>query len=423
MLKKKYFKPTCLMSIHGYFSKGEWQKTLEDALEETNINHEPYNYGRKIFRILPHQINKDIKKFRDWYFNKTNQLNLRIEEPFHRPSIIAHSLGSWILAKALLKYPELKFDKIFLHGAIVPSDFDWFKLILRGQVNSIICETSENDNVVPLGFIFTGKFNPCARFGIRQKSSFIKEEFIAEYGHSTFQYKEHFKQYVIKRLNQTPHQLSVVNGSETTETEILRIFKQSNEIDKSAYPELYNNSPITIEKALDWYRIEKNIWSFVKNIYTQEILAYINTVPVDDETFEKFMTGEISETNLPTNKIQELDISKSYSLIVLSIAIKKGLIYEENTLHKGRITEFLIMAAITKISAYNNKRIKIKKIGAAAWSAQGEKLCEGFCMTKTQKSSNDFPYYEIDLQNFNRKLISEANFMSKWWLKNKLKVA
>lgn len=411
------------MSIHGYLSNGSWQTTLDSSLEDINIVHKPYKYGFKLFKILPYHINKDVLKFRDWYFKTTSEMHLKIDEPFHRPSIISHSLGSWILAKAMIKYPELKFDKVFLNGSIVPADFDWFKLILRGQVNSIICETSENDKVVPYSFIFTGKFNPCARYGIFQKSSFIKEENIAEYGHSTFQYDAHFKQYVLKRLKDIPHQLCVVNGSDTDEKAIKKIFKQSNDIDKSIYPEQYNDSPIAFETALGWYRIEKNIWSFVKNIYTDDILAYINSVPVDDETYKKFMTGELNEAELRSNEIQELETSKNYNLIILSIAIKKNLKYEESTLHKGRIAEILIMAAITKISSYNKRKIKLKKIGAVAWSAEGEKLCKGFCMAKIENSKGEFPFYEIDLKKINRKLVAEANFMSKWWFKKKLKVA
>lgn len=423
MKKKNFYEPSCLMSIHGYLSTGKWQDTLENALNDSKVIHKPYNYGLKIFKILPYHINNDALNFRDWYFTTINEMHLKIEEPFHRPSIIAHSLGSWILAKALLKYPELKFDKIFLHGSIVPADFDWFKLILKGQINSVVCETSENDKVVPLSFIFTRRFNPCAKYGIIQKSSFIKEISMSEYGHSTFQYEEHFKQHILKKLHEVPHQLSVLNGADTAEKEIRNIFKQSNDIDKSTYSELYTESPINFETALEWYRIEKNIWSFIRNIYTGEILAYINSIPVDDQTYERFMKGELDETDLTAHQIQELDVSKSYNLIVLSIAIKKNLQYEETTLHRGRIVEILIMAAVTKISSYNKKKVKLKKIGAVAWTAEGEKLCKGFCMTKKEIKTGEFPYYEIEIKKFNKKLISEANFMSKWWFKNSLKVA
>ncbi len=422
MKKKNHYKPTCLMSIHGYLSTGKWQTMLDEVLDDTDIIHKPYKYGLKIFRVLPYQINNDTIKFRDWYFKRVSEMHFRTEEPFHRPSIIAHSLGSWILAKALLTYPELKFDKIFLHGSIVPSDFDWFKLILNGQINSIICETCKNDKIVPLGIIFTSSVKGCGKYGIYQKSSFIREENISEYGHSTFQYKEHFKQYVIRRLYETPHQLSVINGAETTEIDIVKIFKQSNEIDKSAYSDAYNDSPISIETAMNWYRIEKDIWSFVKNIYTKEILAYINAIPVNDETYQKFMSGKLNEIDLKSNEILVLDTSSNYNLIVLSIAIKKGLNYEENTLHRGRIAEILIMTAITKINSYLSKRKKLKKIGAVAWTAEGEKLCKGFCMTKKEDVKSDFPYYEIDLKKFDKKLLSEANFMSKWWFNKKLKI-
>ncbi len=413
------------MSIHGYWSKGEWQSTLNQALIDANTSviHKPYSYGMKILKIFPYHINKDVVKFRDWYFEEVKKMHLKIDEPFHRPSIIAHSLGSWILAKALLTYSELKFDKIYLHGSIVPADFDWFKLILRGQVNSIICETSENDSIVKFGYVFTGKLKACGKHGIYQKSSFIKEVPISEYGHSTFQYKAHFKKHTLDRLYEVPHQLEVVNGSDTDVKEIKKIFKESNDIDHSIYSEDYTDSPIELETVLNWYRIEKDIWSFVKNIYTGKILAYINAVPVDDETYSKFMKGELNENNLSPNDILMLDTASSYNLIVLSIAIKKKLAKEENTLHKGRIVEILLMTAITKINGYNKKSKKIKKIGAIAWTPEGEKLCKGFCMTKIVSANMDYPRYEINLKKINRKLLSEANFMSKWWFRKKLKVA
>jgi len=94
----------------------------------------PYKYAYKVFRVLRYQIDNDAENFRDWYFNITDDANfgLKIAEPFHRPSIMAHSLGTWILVKMLSKYPEVKFDKIFLFGSIIPANFDWFQLLLSG---------------------------------------------------------------------------------------------------------------------------------------------------------------------------------------------------------------------------------------------------------------------------------------------------
>ena len=167
------------MSIHGWNSDGEWQNKVTECLNDLNLTSVPYNYGKKFFKVLPYHIKKDVQAFRDWYFRIVdNQSNgIKIQEPFHRPSIMAHSLGTWILVKALTKYPEIKFDKIFLFGSIIPSKFDWFKLILGDQVNSVIYEKAKKDRIVPLGLIFTGSLRPCGTKGFIQKSSLIKVDF------------------------------------------------------------------------------------------------------------------------------------------------------------------------------------------------------------------------------------------------------
>ena len=41
------------------------------------------------------------------------------------PSIVVHSYGTYIAGEAMLKYPEIKFDRMILCGAILRSDFPW----------------------------------------------------------------------------------------------------------------------------------------------------------------------------------------------------------------------------------------------------------------------------------------------------------
>ena len=255
------------MSIHGYNSNGSWQNILSESLTELNYTSAPYKYGRKIFRILPHHINNDVKKFRDWYFTIVNDLNndLKISEPFHRPTIIAHSLGTWILVKALSKYPELKFDKIFLFGSIIPANFDWFQLILRDQVNTVTYEKTDKDRIVPLGLIFTGSLKPCGTKGFIQKCSFINEEIHSLFGHSDFQYKAHLESYLSKRLKAVPHQLMVTSGRELDEKKVRSFFRDTEKIDQIMYPAEYMLTPINTDQAISWFRIEKNNFIYTLN--------------------------------------------------------------------------------------------------------------------------------------------------------------
>jgi len=408
------------MSIHGYNSNGEWQNKVTDCLSDQGLTSIPYNYGRKIFRILPHHIKNDVQAFRDWYFEKINNPTYGIKklEPFHRPSIMAHSLGTWILAKALTKYPEIKFDKIFLFGSIIPSNFDWFKLILGDQVNSVIYEKANKDKIVPLGLLFTGSIKPCGTKGFVQKSTFIKEEVYPLFGHSDFNYQAHITRILEKHLFSTPHQLSVIHGRNLSQKEITKYFKDTSKIDYLTYPEEYHNSPLTLDNAINWFKIEKDIWSFIKNIYNNSTIGYINAVPVDDNVYDKFCSGEISETDLKASDILDYDNCITYNLLVLSIAIKKSQLKEDTTLNKGRIAEMLIMSFIYKINLHNNKSRKLKKIAAFAWTDEGMKLCNGFCMTKKDGEFSIKPLYEIDLTNSKNINTNGANFMSKWWYKN-----
>jgi hypothetical protein len=406
------------MSIHGYNSKGKWQDALSNYLQELNLISTPYKYGRKILKILPYNIKNDVKKFRDWYFSIIDNpaYGLKISEPFHRPSIIAHSLGTWILAKALTKYPEIKFDKIFLFGSIIPANFDWFKLILRDQVNSVVYEKANKDIIVPLGLIFTGSIKPCGTKGFIQKSSFIKEEVLSLFGHSDFNYKAHLFQYLNKRLPEKPHQLCIVAGRDLDEKHVRKIFMETgSKIDEIIYPEEYQETPITLERAIEWFRIEKDIWSFIKNVYTNVMLGYINAIPVNNIVYNKFCSGELKESKISAADILDYDTCTSYNLLILSIAIKKKVLDEETMLIKGRIAEMLIMSFIYKINQHNNGNNKLNKIAAFAWSDEGKKLCEGFCMKQKENSSNEHPLYEIDLKTLEKSTISQANFMSKWW--------
>jgi hypothetical protein len=415
---KTYYKPNVIFSIHGYNSHGQWQEKLTDCLSEKELQSIPYRYGKKIFRILPCHINKDVVKLRDWYFDKikSNNHRLDISQPYHRPSVIAHSLGTWLLVKLLNKYPEVKFDKVILLGSIIPANFDWFKLILRDQVNSVVYEKALRDRVVPFGFIFTGSTRPCGTNGFEQKCSFVKEEELDLFGHSDFDYKAHLHTILDKRLYTTPHQLKAVNGRDLTERQINRYFKATAKIDKIVYPTEYQDSPISFKTAWDWFKTEKDIWSFVVNSYNDDILAYINAIPVDDKTYNLFCEGTISEGDIKPVNISDLETGESYNLLILSIAINNKIRHEETSLMKGRIVELLIMSFINKLEKYGAYK-KLNKMAAYAWTPQGEKLCKGFCMTLTKTNSLNKPLYEVDFKKLKKINIKDVHFIARWWYK------
>src|SRR6266487_6126686 len=57
-----------------------------------------------------------------------------------RPSIIAHSFGTYQVAALIERYPNVRFDKVIFAASIVRSDFDWPRILAAGRVNYV-----END--------------------------------------------------------------------------------------------------------------------------------------------------------------------------------------------------------------------------------------------------------------------------------------
>jgi hypothetical protein len=411
MPKKQYFKPKVVMSIHGYLSKGGWQLDLSEVIIENGLLSKEFKYGFTI-RFDSFKQSRLVDRFREWYFNQVN--GLRIEEPFHRPSIVAHSLGSWIVAKAMLKYDDIKFDKVFLHGSIVPRDFDWYTLILRDQVNRITVEKSKRDWVLYLSFVLTGSFYPCGRYGFIQKCTFIKTIDVSKFSHSDFQYRSRWENQIKNQLIDPPTQLRVVHGSDISMKELKRYFKETLKIDMSVYGQDYLERPVTLNTALEWAEVEKNIWSIMLNSYSNKVVGYINTIAVDDETMLKFLNGEIAESDIQASSLVSFSVPGSLNIIVMSIALSKETLEHYGGVLGSKPGELLIISLADKLAKLSEDGRKLKKIGSIAWTPPGEALCKAIGLDKNGKSIQGHPIYSTTTSQLKSK--TDIHPLCKWWL-------
>jgi len=87
--------------------------------------HEPFRYGYfSVLRFLREgSQRKRVEGFHIWYVQKCAAVFLpnEAQRRLNRPSVIAHSFGSYVVGESMLKYRELKFDKIILCGSILPA--------------------------------------------------------------------------------------------------------------------------------------------------------------------------------------------------------------------------------------------------------------------------------------------------------------
>jgi serine/threonine-protein kinase len=102
-----------------------------------------------------------------------------------RPSIVAHSFGTYILGNAMLKYDWLRFEKIILCGSILPKDFPWDKLIERGQVQVVRNEHGVQDIWVRFVSWFVADTGPSGHDSFSVKHERLLQERF-DYEHSEY---------------------------------------------------------------------------------------------------------------------------------------------------------------------------------------------------------------------------------------------
>jgi serine/threonine-protein kinase len=127
--------------LHGIRTAGRWQKLASAELSRAGFVVVPLDYGYFLASQLVRRSARETKV--RWLLDEYS--NWRRIVGCNRPSIIAHSLGTYLVASALEKYAQVKFDRIILCGAIVRTNFPWKLLIERGQVRSVLNQHGGND--------------------------------------------------------------------------------------------------------------------------------------------------------------------------------------------------------------------------------------------------------------------------------------
>jgi serine/threonine-protein kinase len=192
-----------IFSIHGIRTRGEWQKRLNDILSGKYKTH-TFDYG--FFAATKLLIKPFRENAIDWFYDEyssainENDSNVVITDFKKRPTIIAHSFGSYIVIMSMLKYEEIKFDKIILCGSILPCDFDWSEIFRRDQVSLVRNEFGKKDfwaNVV--GF-FVSDAGRSGRNGFDYYSNIIEQQQFSYFKHSDYFSKEHIKSYWLKTI-------------------------------------------------------------------------------------------------------------------------------------------------------------------------------------------------------------------------------
>lgn len=130
-----------VLTVHGIRTTGDWQRELTDVLTQHGFRHVPLGFGffKAVSLLMPWSRARKIEWFRRVYSEKFATSECL-------PSVIAHSFGSYIVTKAMLKYDDIRFDRMILCGSIVSRKYPWTRILIqRGQVSEVLNEAGGRD--------------------------------------------------------------------------------------------------------------------------------------------------------------------------------------------------------------------------------------------------------------------------------------
>lgn len=190
--------PRVVFPLHGIRTRAEWVRSFtQDAqLRDWLCREDSWNFGRfsLLQFLLPWGRKAKEKWFERTYANEIQVGHLKLDEE-NLPSIIAHSFGCYLLGYSMLKYEQLRFNKIILCGSILPRDFHWDDLLERGQVRAVRNEFGVKDNWVKVVRYFVrGSGDSGAKGFLFTHPRLDQRKFV--FNHSDFFVRSHMKSWL-----------------------------------------------------------------------------------------------------------------------------------------------------------------------------------------------------------------------------------
>jgi pimeloyl-ACP methyl ester carboxylesterase len=388
-----------VMLAHGINTHGHWQKTAQEVFGDAGFTTRVFEkYTSVPAFLMPWVRKKRIGQVLEWYGAKIAELHLDLEDPYRRPSIVAHSFGTWFVSQCMLKHPEVRFDKMILLGGIVPLEFPWHELFLRDQVQSVRNECGWGDiwagtvrKVVP-------RTGPSGRLGFRQHDvRGLSDHSYEAFEHSDYFYKQHMAEWV-KVIARPPVDLRVLHGADV-EKGYVETLDQTHLIDVDNFKDdpAFEQADVPRGLSTTWIAVNEDLYTFVidSNGHPQ---GYINAMPLTPEAYAKVKRGEVDDNEIIDTYILPYQAGSEIDIYLMSIAISRAVRRENDGLF-SRPLEKLLNAFVHKLVCYaRDSGIVVRRLLAVGWTTQGRKLCTHLGMDPTGgNDKHGHPIYELDL--------------------------
>jgi pimeloyl-ACP methyl ester carboxylesterase len=383
------YSPPLVISIHGIRTSGQWQKVFASVLSGSPSKTDSFYFGQYgLLRFLTPPFNRLlVDRFYDWYGTAVRSCAMVDLDRFDkRPSVVAHSLGSWIVGNAMLKFEDVRFDKIVFAGSILPRDFDWGLVIARGQVFSVRNECGQKDPWPKWASRVVARTGTGGSEGFEWCSSAVENVGCQWFGHSDAlmqQYIErHWKPFLFRK---PPPPLDLLHGRDIQDGgQFSKTLDYAGTIiDEEAFRNDLNFPDARLPRGLSltWIKVNPDIHTFLIDRENGHPAGYINAMPVTDQAYDAIRGGKKID-----NEITDKDIlpyigsRKTIKVYLMSIAISEKYrrwgdgIFQQAYFH-------LQAGFLEKLMHYGrNHGVRVTHFLATAWTEEGRRICESFGM-------------------------------------------
>lgn len=177
-----------LVAIHGFNTRGEWQREFGWLVASKFRYHAPvlmYQYPMSrygvLFRWRHLQLARELgEKLRRAVKHAADN---GIADP---PDVVLHSFGSLIFATLLEieAFNDLRFGRILIAGGIVDPRYDFTRYIDAGRCDAVLNHCGSKDRTVGLAQIMMPTAGPCGTHGLQDSG--VLNVRSGGYGHGTF---------------------------------------------------------------------------------------------------------------------------------------------------------------------------------------------------------------------------------------------
>lgn len=181
-----------VMTIHGMNSRGPWQERFSWRLARIYRHSVPvaiYKYGHILITPL---IGWRQQTYVEHLLVEIRSRQVEARELGYTalPTVIAHSFGTWLLARVLEKScsdggDRIDVGRVILTGSIIRPDFDWGARIKQGQVEAVLCHYSPVDGPVSFAHWGIPDSGPSGRIGFNDVNSVVHKKEVG-FGHSDY---------------------------------------------------------------------------------------------------------------------------------------------------------------------------------------------------------------------------------------------